>query len=224
MPTKSASAKNVRTECEVRPDLAAANLRAVRKILGSGAVARDQYEKDMSRACHEWRELHGESPYDKCVSGGDLDDSRQCAVLRNGLEDSFAAALPEIMAPRGIRLTSRQVQVRVPWKPNPRYPDDRVPKFDIVARNREVVLVAKVGLEFCGIEKDVRNDVGPVVYDFRRDFPQYEKLRVFGIMAGLDIDDSAAFEAHQRGFFILRMNSDGKIFPMTPRGFRPTAY
>ena len=129
------------------------------------------------------------------------------------LLNAFAAALPRVMAVHNIKIHPDDVQVRV------RKGRKRL-EYDFVAPNGEVVLVGEVKTRL-GL-KDVVKLVGALRV-FRRDYPEYARLKVYGVVAGGTVDNKALKQAQEEGFFVLRM-SGGDVHPATGKGYAPTAY
>ena len=131
--------------------------------------------------------------------------------LSRGIEDSFAASLKPLMAGYGIPLDDVRVRVRN---------DNSGPEFDILGLNGTTAVVGEVKIQL------KRKDVGEFATDlrhFREYFPEHARDTVYGVVAGMTIDDDAASLARQEGFFILQL--DGAVIsPQTPKGFRPQAY
>ena len=130
-----------------------------------------------------------------------------------GLEETFAAALPGILKPRGVTIAPRQVRTRV-------RNTNHSAEFDIVAANGEVVYIGEVKLHLTF--RDVLR-FHDALLRFRGEFPQHAKKRLHGMVAGMLVDDSAVLRARRFGFYILQM-SGGQIYPDTPKNFRPRAY
>ena len=143
-----------------------------------------------------------------------FDDLRNTNAKRDrGLEETFAAALPGILKPRGVTIAPRQVRTRV-------RNTNHSAEFDIVAANGEVVYIGEVKLHLTF--RDVLR-FHDALLRFRGEFPQHAKKRLHGMVAGMLVDDSAVLRARRFGFYILQM-SGGQIYPDTPKNFRPRAY
>ena len=131
--------------------------------------------------------------------------------ISRGLEDSFAASLKPLMAGYGIPLDDVLLRVRN---------DNSGPEFDILGLNGTTAVVGEVKIQL------KRDSVGKFANDlrrFREYFPEHARDTVYGVVAGMTIDDDAAALARKEGFFILQL--DGAIVsPQTPKDFRPRPY
>ena len=131
--------------------------------------------------------------------------------LSRGMEDSFAVSLKPLMAGYGVPLDSVIVRVRN---------DNRGPEFDIIGLNGTTAVVGEVKIQMK--RKDV-SAFSDDLRDFRDHFPEHARPTVYGVVAGMTIDDDAAALARKRGFFVLRL--DGAVVcPETGGDFRPRAY
>ena len=130
------------------------------------------------------------------------------------LEDAFAASLPRVMKlEHNIVIKPRDVRVRAS-KGRKRL------EYDFIAPNGEVVLVGEVKTRLT--LKDVATMVGALKI-FREDYPEYAKLKLYGVVAGGMVDDEALKRALEEGFFVLRMDG-AEVHPATRKGYKPTAY
>ena len=130
------------------------------------------------------------------------------------LENSFAAALPRVMAEaHNIVISPEDVRVRVRRGRKRR-------EYDFIAPNGEVVLVGEVKTRLR------RADVGQLalaLLQFRVDYPEYAGLKLYGVVAGGAVDDDALADALDAGFIVLQMDG-AEVHPATGPGYRPTAY
>ena len=130
------------------------------------------------------------------------------------LEDAFAASLPRVMkSAHGIVIRPQDVKMRV-------RKGRKKPEYDFVAPNGKIVLVGEVKTRFT--MGDVVKLVGAMTL-FRRDFPEFAKLKLYGVAAGGTIDDDALSEALKEGFIVLQMDG-AQVHPATGKKYRPTAY
>ena len=140
--------------------------------------------------------------------------------LTRAQECAFAAALPRAMKsafnialnPKDIRLQIRKTDSLKVRR-----------KFDFAASNGKLALL--------GAAKAWLRDGGALILhstlqdDFREMFPEYAHLPVYGVVAGVGIDEIAARYARRFGFYILHLNVRGdEIHPATGREYNATAY
>ena len=131
--------------------------------------------------------------------------------LSRGVEDSFAASLKPLMAEYGVLLDDVLVRVRNA---------NHGPEVDILGLNGTTAVVGEVKLQLKREDVSVFSDD---LRDFRDDFPEHARPKIYGVVAGMTIDEDAAALARKRGFFILQL--DGAIVsPQTPKDFRPRPY
>ena len=130
------------------------------------------------------------------------------------LENSFAAALPRVMAEaHNIVISSEDVRVRVRRGRKRR-------EYDFIAPNGEVVLVGEVKTRLR------RADVGQLalaLLQFRVDYPEYAGLKLYGVVAGGAVDDDALADALDAGFIVLRMEG-AEVHPATAKNYTPTPH
>ena len=180
-------------------------LASIDKLRASIAEDRALAEKDLARTEARIAELDRQLENDRRNNEGHR------GSISRGLEDSFAASLKPLMAGYGIPLDDVRVRVRN---------DNSGPEFDILGLNGTTAVAGEVKIQL------KRKDVGNFANDlrkFRKHFPEHARDTVYGVVAGMTIDDDAASLARQEGFFILQL--DGAVIsPQTPKGFRPQAY
>ena len=162
-------------------------------------------EKDRDRALASLAELDRKLAIEVRDRHG-LKDS-----LSRGVEDSFAASLKPLMAEYGVPLDDVLVRVRNA---------NHGPEVDILGLNGTTAVVGEVKLQLKREDVSVFSDD---LRDFRDDFPEHARPKIYGVVAGMTIDEDAAALARKRGFFILQL--DGAIVsPQTPKDFRPRPY
>ena len=162
-------------------------------------------EKDRDRALASLAELDRKLAVEVRDRHG-LKDS-----LSRGVEDSFAASLKPLMAEYGVPLDDVLVRVRNA---------NHGPEVDILGLNGTTAVVGEVKLQLKREDVSVFSDD---LRDFRDDFPEHARPTLYGVVAGMTIDDAAAALARKRGFFILQL--DGAIVsPQTSKDFRPRPY
>ena len=132
--------------------------------------------------------------------------------ISRGVEDAFAMSFSDIMKDRyGVRLDEVLRRVRN---------DNQGPEIDILGLNGKVAVVgeAKIRLK----AKSVREFADTVAH-FREDFPEHSRPTIYGVVAGLAVDEDAAALARKRGFVVLCL--DGAVpASSTPKDFRPRPY
>ena len=189
-----------------RPSAEILQIRAsIDELRASIAEDRARAEKDIASTEKRIAELDRQLETDRRNNEGHR------GSLSRGLEDSFAASLKPLMAGYGIPLDDVLLRVRN---------DNSGPEFDILGLNGTTAVVGEVKLQVK--RKDV-SAFADDLRDFREHFPEHARPKVYGVVAGMTIDDDAAALARKRGFFILRM--DGAVAcPETPKDFRPQPY
>ena len=128
------------------------------------------------------------------------------------LENSFAASLPRVMREHKIHIKAEDVKVRARKGRKKR-------EYDFVAPNTRLVLVGEVKTRFT--RKDVTQLVGALA-QFRRDYPEYAKLKLYGVVAGGVVEEDALADALEEGFFVLQMNG-AEVHPATGKEYRAKA-
>ena len=128
------------------------------------------------------------------------------------LENSFAASLPRVMRAHKIHIKAEDVKVRARKGRKKR-------EYDFVAPNTRLVLVGEVKTRFT--RKDVTQLVGALA-QFRRDYPEYAKLKLYGVVAGGVVEEDALADALEEGFFVLQMNG-AEVHPATGKDYSAKA-
>ena len=128
------------------------------------------------------------------------------------LENSFAASLPRVMKAHKIHIKAEDVKVRARKGRKKR-------EYDFVAPNTRLVLVGEVKTRFT--RKDVTQLVGALA-QFRRDYPEYAKLKLYGVVAGGVVEEDALADALEEGFFVLQMNG-AEVHPATGKEYSAKA-
>ena len=113
------------------------------------------------------------------------------------LEDEFLSALQEKKQVGNIHLD--YVGVRV----------SNVHEYDLVGINGGATVVGEIKRHFR--VKDVKEFVGKVSQHFAKDFPQYARPKIYGMVAGESITDAAAVSAKKHGLFILRLKNKALV-------------
>ena len=94
--------------------------------------------------------------------------------------------------------------------------NSRSRRFDFIAPNGKLILVGEVKKHLTRM--DVVGFSEALMLDFRKMFPEYDGRPVYGVVAGVEIDDKAAEHARRRGFYILRIEG-GDLHPDTDPDF-----
>ena len=132
--------------------------------------------------------------------------------ISRGVEDAFAVSFSNIMKDRyGVALDEvlRRVQ-----KENHRR------EIDILGLNGKVAVVGEAKIRVR--QKEV-NDFESRLRRFRDDFPEHSRETVYGVIAGMAVDEDAADLARKLGLVVLCMDG-GVPAPSTPKNFRPRPY
>ena len=173
-----------------------------KRIADERAADRQHHAKEMARITKERAKL------DEDIA----DRLQQQEGLRTNIsraaEDAFATSLPDIMLGQNIRLDGVRRRVRK---------SKHGPEFDFLGVNGQLAVAgeAKIRLR----PKNVREFLQKL-REFRDHFPEHARLKLFGAVGGMTVDDDAAHLARKFGLYVLRMNG-GKVCPDTPKGFRP---
>ena len=113
------------------------------------------------------------------------------------LEDEFLASLQEKKQVGNIHLD--YVGVRV----------SNVHEYDLVGVNGGATVVGEIKRHFR--VKDVKEFVDKVSQNFAKDFPQYARPKIYGMVAGESITEAAAVSAKKHGLFILRLKNKALV-------------
>ena len=113
------------------------------------------------------------------------------------LEDEFLASLQEKKQVGNIHLD--YVGVRV----------SNVHEYDLVGVNGGATVVGEIKRHFR--VKDVKEFVDKVSQHFAKDFPQYARPKIYGMVAGESITEAAAVSAKKHGLFILRLKNKALV-------------
>ena len=113
------------------------------------------------------------------------------------LEDEFLASLQEKKQVGNIHLD--YVGVRV----------SNVHEYDLVGVNGGATVVGEIKRHFR--VKDVKEFVDKVSQHFAKDFPQYARPKIYGMVAGESITEAAAVSAKKHGLFILRLKNKSLV-------------
>ena len=113
------------------------------------------------------------------------------------LEDEFLSALQEKKQVGNIHLD--YVGVRV----------SNVHEYDLVGVNGGATVVGEIKRHFR--VKDVKEFVDKVSQHFAKDFPQYARPKIYGMVAGESITEAAAVSAKKHGLFILRLKNKALV-------------
>ena len=132
--------------------------------------------------------------------------------VSRGVEDAFAVSLPDIMENRyGVRLDETLRRIRN---------ENRSREIDILGLNGSVAVVGEVKVRVRQLTIEALENR---VLNFRKEFPQHSRPTIYGVIAGMAVDEDAEIVARKRGFLVLCMNG-GVLSPTTPPDFRPLAY
>ena len=113
------------------------------------------------------------------------------------LEDEFLASLQEKKQVGNIHLD--YVGVRV----------SNVHEYDLVGVNGGATVVGEIKRHL--LVKDVKEFVDKVSQHFAKDFPQYARPKIYGMVAGESITEAAAVSAKKHGLFILRLKNKALV-------------
>ena len=100
--------------------------------------------------------------------------------------------------------------------------DDNSREYDFIAPNGELALAGALKARLTRDDVALFSD-SLLSNDFREMFPEYAHLPVYGVVAGLVIDEDAAVLARKRGFIIMRMEG-GEIHPTTGGDYQPKKF
>ncbi|AFZ52700.1 DUF3782 domain-containing protein [Cyanobacterium aponinum UTEX 3222] len=117
------------------------------------------------------------------------------------VENMVAPACETLFISRGIPV--HQVSQRVKKKL-----DGRVLEIDILVTNQDHVLVVEVKSSL-GVEnvKELMEDL----QEFREFFPEYSQKRVYGAVAGIEIEEGADKYAYRQGLFVLTQSGENVV-------------
>ena len=113
------------------------------------------------------------------------------------LEDEFLAALQEKKQVGNIHLD--YVRVRV----------NNGHEYDLVGINGGATVVGEIKRHFR--VKDVKEFVDKLSQNFAKDFPEYARPKIYGMVAGESITEAAAVSAKKHGLFILRLKNKALV-------------
>ena len=113
------------------------------------------------------------------------------------LEDEFLSALQEKKQVGNIHLD--YVRVRV----------NNGHEYDLVGINGGATVVGEIKRHFR--VKDVKEFVDKVSQHFAKDFPEYARPKIYGMVAGESITEAAAVSAKKHGLFILRLKNKSLV-------------
>ena len=91
-------------------------------------------------------------------------------------------------------------------------------QYDIILYNKYKVLIVEVKYNFK--EKFLRDFYEGGLKKFRTLFPQYQKYKIYGAIAGMTFEDNVIQEAENYGFFVLSQNNEN-IKIMNSGSFEP---
>ncbi|WP_330205167.1 DUF3782 domain-containing protein [Cyanobacterium sp. DS4] len=117
------------------------------------------------------------------------------------VENMVAPACETLFVSRGIPV--HQVSQRVKKKLH-----GRVLEIDILVTNQDHVLVVEVKSSL-GVEnvKELMDDL----QEFREFFPEYSQKRVYGAVAGIEIEEGADKYAYRQGLFVLTQSGENVV-------------
>ena len=129
------------------------------------------------------------------------------------VENMVAPSCETIFLNRGIDV--HQVSQRVRKRVN----GDTL-EIDVLVTNQDSVLVVEVKSSL-GIEdvKDLMEDLKR----FRHFFPEYEQKRLYGAVAGIEIEDSADKYAYKQGLFVLAQKGEA-VGSLNTSDFEPRVW
>ena len=113
------------------------------------------------------------------------------------LEDEFLSALQEKKQVGNIHLD--YVRVRV----------NNGHEYDLVGINGGATVVGEIKRHFR--VKDVKEFVDKMSQHFAKDFPEYARPKIYGMVAGESITEAAAVSAKKHGLFILRLKNKALV-------------
>ena len=197
-----------------------ANEREIQEIIRKSEVERKAHEREIQEIIrkseverkaheHEMREMQ------KSMNESNKENNGHRRNLSRALEDTFAAALPRVMkAAHQIVIQPEDIRMRV-------RKSNHTCEFDFVAHNGKLVLVGEVKTRLTRVDVGYFCDL--LSREFRKLFPEFKDLPVYGVVAGLGIDKDAADAAFERGFYILRMEGSD-LHPNTKEGYYAREY
>ena len=112
------------------------------------------------------------------------------------LKDEFLSALQEKKQVGNIHL---DYVLRV----------SNVHEYDLVGINGRATVVGEIKHHL--LVKDVKEFVDKVSQHFAKDFPQYVRPKIYGMVAGESITKAAAAAAKKHGLFILRLKNKALV-------------
>ena len=180
----------------------------MRRIARERANDRKHHAEEMARIADERARIYEE--HVKIADQLQQQEGLRTNISR-GVEDALAVSLPEVM--RGHRIRLKDVRRRV-------RNSKHGPEFDFMGLNGRLVVAgeAKIRLRPGNVREFVQK-----LREFRDHFPEHSRLKLYGAVGGMTVDDDAARLARKFGLYVLRMNG-GKSCPDTPDDFRPQAY
>ena len=113
------------------------------------------------------------------------------------LEDEFLSALQEKKQVGNIHLD--YVRVRV----------NNGHEYDLVGINGGATVVGEIKRHL--LVKDVKEFVDKMSQHFAKDFPEYARPKIYGMVAGESITEAAAVSAKKHGLFILRLKNKALV-------------
>ena len=161
-----------------------------------------RFEKQLSELAQETKDarrerLESSREFDKqmkAIRSEHGDYTKRDSII---LEDEFLASLQEKKQVGNIHLD--YVGVRV----------SNVHEYDLVGVNGEATVVGEIKRHFR--VKDVKEFVDKVSQHFAKDFPQYARPKIYGMVAGESITEAAAVSAKKHGLFILRLKNKALV-------------
>ena len=188
-------------ECEIQGIIRKSEYE-IQEIIRKSEVERKAHEREM-------REMQ------KSMNESNKENNGYRRNLSRALEDTFAAALPRVMkAVHQIVIQPEDIRMRV-------RKSNHTCEFDFVAHNGKLVLVGEVKTRLTRVDVGYFCDL--LSREFRKLFPEFKDLPVYGVVAGLGIDKDAADAAFERGFYILRMEGSD-LHPNTKEGYYAREY
>ena len=152
-----------------------------------------------------------------------LQRNRHRRRMTRALGDIFARALPRVMRrAHGIVIRPKDIRMRAR---NRKHKHSR--EYDFIAPNGKLTLACEVKARLT--RGDVQNLRDALRHQFRYMFPEYDGRPVYGVVAGVEIDDEAATCARMHGFYILRieganLHPDADPDPDLGEEFHPQPY
>jgi hypothetical protein len=145
--------------------------------------------------------------------------SRQIRALEGLFGSQWGKFIEALVQPNALRLFQEWgIRVHYVYRRASSQFNGESMEIDLILENEQDVVVIEVK---SNLKVQDVNDFLEDLHHFLHFFPKYANRRIYGAVAGLNIEEDADRYAYRRGLFVLGLVGDGIVQIKNDRRFRP---